>query len=685
MKFEFDSLRLITVFTSAGLATLAGHSKAHENHATVLQELVVFGRSLQLVGSAGSASEGLVGYADIQLPPLLRVGELAEAVPGMVATQHSGTGKANQYYLRGFNLDHGTDFSASLDGVPLNMRTHGHGQGYLDLNFMIPELVATTRYRKGTYAAEDGDFSSAGSVSFDYYDRLAEPFIEFSLGEFGYQRGLLAGSKTLASGEFTGALDITRYEGPWSLDEDLEQEKFYASYRTEIAGRETKFDLHGYFGDWNATDQIPLRAVDAGIVTPFDYIDPDLGGDTRRLSLNAEMSFDSFRVNAYAIDYDFSLFSNFTYFLEDPLQGDEFEQRDSRQIYGLNVNGDLEGLFSETAFRLRWGAEARWDDINELALFQTSQRQRMNAVRQDSVNEGSIGLYSDLEFSLSERLRLGVGARLDYYDWKVQARRSINNGSGDDSQISPKLRLAYKLADGLELYGNYGRGMHSNDVRGASIVIDPISEEAVDPVEVLVPSLGAELGLRFERENFNATLVAYWLEIDSELVFVGDAGGTEANDGSERTGFEAAAFWQLNDWLTVNADYSQTDAEYQNLLAGMNAIPGAIESSFSLGVNAMFNSGFSSSLQLRYLGESPLTEDDTVRAPSSTLVNLGVGYAVDRFEWRFELFNAIDSDDYDIAYYYASRLAGEQEGGIEDIHFHPLEPRSARLSVQYKF
>ncbi len=658
---------------------------AHDDHAPVLQEVIVFGRSLQLVGTAGSASEGIVGYSDIQLPPLLRVGELAEAVPGMVATQHSGTGKANQYYLRGFNLDHGTDFSAKLNGVPLNMRTHGHGQGYLDLNFMIPELVATTRYRKGTYATQDGDFSSAGSVNFDYYETLPQSFLELTVGEFGFQRGLVAGSRELTNGSLIGALDVTRYEGPWVLDEDLQQEKFYLSYGTDIAGRETQFSVHGYFSDWNATDQIPARAVANNLVDRLGFIDPDLGGDTRRLSFDVTSDLGIFEASAYVIDYDFTLYSNFTYLLNEPTAGDEFEQRDSRRIYGLSIGDQLAGAFNETPFRFSWGGEVRIDDIDEVGLFNTMQRQRLSTVRLDDVREASAGLFADIEFQLSERLRLGLGARVDYFDWDVNARQEVNSGSGTDQQVSPKLRLAYQLAEGLELYGNYGRGFHSNDVRGTTIAVDPASGEAVDPVEALVPSIGSEIGLRFERDNFNLTLVAYQLQIDSELVFVGDAGGTEPNAGSDRHGFEVAGFWQVNDWLSLNADYSETDAEFERVPVNERFIPNAIESSFSLGLNALWDSGFSGSVQLRYLGQAPLIEDNSVRAPSSTLVNAGLGYARDNWEWRLEMFNALDSDDYDIAYFYESRLDGEPQGGVEDIHFHPLEPQSVRLSVQYQF
>ena len=669
-----------------GLATLcsAEPALAHEDHAPVLEELVVYGRAEQAIGTAQSASEGVVGYDDIQLAPLLRVGELAEAVPGMVATQHSGTGKANQYYLRGFNLDHGTDFSAHAEGVPLNMRTHGHGQGYLDLNFLIPELVATTRYRKGPYSAQVGDFSSAGSVDFAFYDELDKSMAELSAGEFGYYRALFGGSTKLGDGTLTGALDWSGYDGPWDLDENLQQEKLHVSYLTPLGDARAKFTLQGYSSEWDATDQIPLRAVRSGLIDERGFIDPDLGGSTDRVAATGAIDFGNWQLNAYLIDYDFTLFSDFTYLLDDPNSGDEFEQRDNRRIYGARISGQSSIELAQRPFTLRWGGNLRIDDIDEVGLYRTMSRQRIATTRQDDVEEWSLGSFVEAEWALTERLRVALGLRADYYDWDVDALRTDNSGSGSDSLVSPKLKLAYRITDQLEGYVNYGRGMHSNDVRGTTIRVDPASGEPVDPVEALVASDGAELGLRVENGRaFNATFAAFWLELDSELVFVGDAGGTEANDGSERYGIEATAFWQANDWLAVNAAYTYTDARFRGVPGSQDRIPGAIESNFTLGLNAAWQNGLSASLRLRHLGEAPLIEDNSVRADASTVVNVGAAYRRDRLEWRVDVFNALDSTDYDIAYFYASRLPGEAAGGVEDIHFHPLEPRSVRLSMKW--
>ncbi len=326
----------IGVIWCLALAGLGQSAIAHEDHVGPLEEIVVYGRAEEQLGVATAASSGQVGDADLQVFPRLRVGELVESVPGMVATQHSGTGKANQYYLRGFNLDHGTDFSAHAAGVPLNMRTHGHGQGYLDLNFLIPEMVATTRFRKGPYHAAVGDFSSAGSVEFLYYDRLPEPMVTATFGQDDYLRGFAAQSFEVGTGVLTGAVDVTRYDGAWKKPENLQQEKFQLRYVFPLMGAQAVIDLQGYEGQWDSTDQIPSRAVEIGLVDELGFLDPDLGGRTDRYALTARVDFAAWALTAYAVDYDFSLYSNFTYFLEDPVLGDEFEQRDTRRIYGLD-------------------------------------------------------------------------------------------------------------------------------------------------------------------------------------------------------------------------------------------------------------------------------------------------------------------------------------------------------------
>lgn len=650
----------------------------------IVEELVVYGRAQQQVGVSQAASEGLVGYDDIRLPPLLRTGELVEAVPGMVATQHSGTGKANQYFLRGFNLDHGTDFSAKLDHVPVNMRTHGHGQGYLDLNFMIPELVETTTYRKGPYSARVGDFASAGSVDFAYYGHLPESRAQVTLGQDAYRRGLLAGGAELGRGDLTTVLDVTTYDGPWDLPEDLRQIKGFVRYGKDLAGGRVTLSLHGYDGDWDATDQIPRRAVASGLIDELGYIDPDLGGSTDRYAVTAEFAADTWAAGMYVVDYSFALYSNFTYRLEDPVNGDEFEQRDDRRMWGLWADGSVERALGSRPLTIRWGGEARYDDINTVALYGTIARSRLNSVREDRVKELSAGVYGEAEVAWTDRWRMTVGLRGDAFDWSVDAQRPANSGDGHDTLVSPKLSMAYRLAAGVEGYVSWGSGFHSNDVRGSTIAVDPVSGDPVDAVDVLVGSEGAELGLRWEQgRSFNATLAAFWLALDSELLYVGDAGTTEPQGATRRTGVEATAFWQATEWLALNAAYTYTDARFDDDAGGGDDIPGAVEETAVIGATAAWTNGLSASARVRYLGEAPLVEDGSVHSEGSVLLSAGAGYRRGPLEFRLDVFNLLDSDDDDITYYYASRLTGEPADGVEDVHFHPMEPRTIRGTFTY--
>ncbi|MEM7000081.1 MAG: TonB-dependent receptor [Pseudomonadota bacterium] len=643
-----------------------------------IEELVVYGRAAEQLGVATAASSGQVGEADIQLVARMRVGELVEAVPGMVATQHSGTGKANQYYLRGFNLDHGTDFAAYAEGVPLNMRTHGHGQGYLDLNFLIPEMISTTRYRKGPYHAAGGDFSSAGSVEFLFYDRLPHSLLTSVLGEDGYRRGVLAGSTNTGPGVFTGAVAHTRRDGPWLQPEDLTQDKVQLRYVTPLAQGQAFVDAQFYRGRWTATDQIPERAVRSGHLDALGFIDPDLGGRTDRWAVTAGVDATHWSANVFAIGYDFQLFSNFTYFLNDPIRGDEFEQVDRRRVYGLNLEGAHESLAQPIV--LQWGLQSRFDDIDELGLYGTEGRRRHTRVRADMVREGSVGLYGDLEIELTHRLRSRLGLRGDFYTWDVDAAQVENVGAGSETRFSPKLSLAYRLSDALEAYGNWGRGFHSNDVRGATF--EPGPQQARRRSAVLAGTQGAELGIRFERERrFNASFTVFRLDVDSELVFVGDAGGTEAQEASRRTGLEAALYWRLSSWWSLDASYTFTDASFRG---SQEPIPGAIATTGSLGLSFTPAAEFSAYVRMRYLGSATLTADKSQRTKSSNLVHAGFSYQLGAFGLGLDVFNLFNTTAADVSYFYASRLSHEALSGFEDVHGHPLEPRTVRATLTWR-
>ncbi len=658
------------------------YSGEHPQEKAEIDNLTVWGRAVEQNGNVLSASEGLVGYNDFDTRPMQRVGELVEVVPGMVATQHSGEGKANQYYLRGMNLDHGTDFSALFEGMPINMRSHAHGQGYLDLNFLIPEVVATVEYRKGPYRADRGDFSTAGTTSFAVYDTLDRAFVDISAGSDGFRRSVLAGSSDLGDGHLLGALEVVRDDGPWSNESDIEKTNLLLKYSGQLGDVDTSIVITAYDNDWASTDQVPKRAVSSGIIDRFGFIDPTLGGKSKRYALIASATSDRMSAGVYASRYELNVFSNFTYFLDDPLNGDQIEQVDRRMIYG----GHVDYTFSLTdTFDLRMGADLRHDDVGDTNLYRATRRQRVQTVREDAVKWLSAGAFAELTLKWTDTFRTTAGLRHDYSDYDVDALLPANSGEDNTSNVVASLSAAWLVNDHIELYANWGQGFHTNDVRGATIALDPASGDPVAPVDVYVDQEGAEVGMRLEGwRGLNATLTYFWLNSDSELLFLGDSGSTEPGDGSNRTGLELSAFWSINERWTADLIATYVDSEFEDVPSGFDHIPNTPGRVVGAGLTYVDAEGLTASLRVRHFGDAPLVEDDSIRHGATTVVNLGTSYDFGSWVAGFEVINLFDSDHNDIAYYFESQLAGETSP-VEDVHFHPVVPRTYRFSVRYEF
>jgi hypothetical protein len=423
-----------------------------------------------------------------------------EIVPGLIVTQHSGDGKANQYFLRGFNLDHGTDFATSIAGMPVNMPTHGHGQGYSDLNFMIPELIETVQYRKGSYAAEDGDFASAGAADIHYFWQLPQNIAELTMGENNYYRGLVAGSKKLENDRsMLFALEWHTNDGPWQLNEDLQKRNGVWSFTQGNKNNGWNISAMAYVAEWQATDQIPLHSIEQGQINRFGSLDSSDGGDSSRYSLSwdwrQEDSNGQRRINAYAIDYSLNLFSNFSYFLTDPVNGDQFHQQDQRRVYGVDSKQtwfhSLGNYDSESSL----GLEGRYYDIDKVGLNLTSRRQLLTTIREDRVKQSLIGLYGENQTQWQEKFRSIVGLRADFYHADINANLAANSGSHQDELLSPKLSLIFGPWQQTEYYANYDYGFHSNDARGTTTHINPDPRDAnflmaTDTVPALVRTKG---------------------------------------------------------------------------------------------------------------------------------------------------------------------------------------------------
>ncbi len=597
--------------------------------------------SADLVGVADSATEGVVTPRQLEERPILRTGELLETVPGLATSQHSGEGKANQYYLRGFNLDHGTDLATFVAGIPVNMPTHGHGQGYSDIAFLIPELVSGIQYRKGPYFAEEGNFSAAGAVHVNLANVLEQGVARLEAGGNGFRRGVFAVSPKAFGGTLLLAGEGFHNDGPWERKDDYRRFNGLARFSKESGASAFSFTLQGYDGRWNATDQVPGRAIESGLIGRFGTLDGSNGGTSSRYSASFDWqrSGDSTltRVSAYGLSYDLNLFSNFTYFLDDPVNGDQFEQEDKRVVTGVKASHRMLFEVFGKPFDLTLGLDTRNDNIAAVGLYRTRQRERLETVRADRVVQTSGALYAQGAVALTDKLRATLGFRADAFRFRVTSlSNAANSGRDTDALVSPKAGLVLGPFAKTEIYLNGGYGYHSNDARGTTITVDPTSGEPVSRVDPLVRARGAELGVRTTAIPGVQITAALWgLSLDSELLFVGDAGTTEASRPSRRQGVEIATYWAPVRGLTLDADLAFSGARFTDDDPAGDRIPGAVERVISAGATYDDPSGLFGGLRVRHIGPRALVQGEPVRTRSSPVSNVQARPPVSLPEPRF--------------------------------------------------
>ncbi len=528
-----------------------------------LDALVITGKSESLIGTAGLASKGQANSAELLERPYLRRGELLEIVPGVIITQHSGDGKANQYYVRGFNLDHGTDFSIRMDGQPVNFITHAHGQGYADINPLIPELVESIDYWKGPFTAELGDLSTAGAARFNFFDTLPSGIASIGIGRDNYYHGLLADTIYLdgerSNGDvraLTYAVEYNYYDGPWEREGNSQRMNGFLKYFQQSGRDSFSVTAMGYDADWDSTDQIPQRLIDSGGIDRLGNFDDTVRGESSRYSVMAEWNRDETNgkthADFYIGTYDLTLFSNFTYNLDNPdtaidesILGNQFEQEDGRWFMGGEVNRMWE---YGNGSSLTVGLQTRHDFLSGVGLYNTSKTDRTSAVRVDDVYEANVGLYASANHVVNDWFRIQPGLRVDGFHFDVDSDDARNSGTESDAIVSPKLNLIFGPWNDTEFYASAGLGFHSNDARGVTISIDPVTGLPVDAADPLVRTYGYELGVRTEAiENVVSTLALFYLHSDSELLYVGDAGTAEPGPATERYGIEWATYWKPND------------------------------------------------------------------------------------------------------------------------------------------
>jgi hypothetical protein len=656
-----------------------------------LETVEILGRETDLIGVTASASQGVVGQNQFKYRPLMRVGELVEVVPGMMATQHSGSGKANQYFLRGFNLDHGTDFATWVDGVPMNLPSNAHGQGYMDLNSIIPELIDRVEYGKGPYYAELGDFAAAGYANMHTLHRLPEGFVKFTGGKYDFYRAVAADSTRIGPGDLLFGAALNFYDGPWEQPMDLNQFNGLLRYTIDEKDWGLSFVGVGYNAKWIATNQIPQALVKTGELDLYGTMNPTDGGNTNRYSAAANIwsRGDGYRneANLYAVYYDLDLYSDFTFFLNYPVQGDQILQKEHRMIYGGSASQTWFNKLFGTEMDNSVGIQVRNDRIGGLELANTEFRDVFSITSVNSVVQTSVGVYLKSENRWTDWFRSIAGVREDIYNFNVHSELTpANRGERAASLMSPKVSLIFGPWADTELYVNGGYGFHSNDARGTTARISPVSGDPTHPVTPLARARGAEVGARTQYlEGLTSTFALWFLESDSALVFVGDEGTTEPTGPGQRYGLEWANYYQPTDWLMLDADFAFTKSRYTDVPAAEDRIPNSVGQVITSGATVQMPYGFWSTVRLRHFSNVPLNETGTAYMGSTTLVNLGFGWQRENLKLSLDLFNMFDSKANDIAYYYQYRLPNQPPEGVEGKLIHPVEPRMLRGTISISF
>jgi hypothetical protein len=667
------------------LATVAPAvaSEAESAKANEVSEVVVTASTLDLLGKASTSSEGAVTRQELELRPVYRVGQLMESVPGLVVTVHSGEGKANQYLLRGFNLDHGTDLATWIGPMPVNARTHAHGQGYTDLNFLIPELALGIHFGKGPYYAAEGDFSGVGALHLGFVDALPSQ-ASASVGTLGDQR-LFAGT-TLELGAADALVlagEAVHIDGPWSHPDNLH--KINAAARYVRRGEDGSLALTAlyYRGAWNATTDQPARAVTSGLIGRFGSLDPSDGGHSERFSLSLEAARKGpgpgeLTFSAYAIRSELTLFNDFTHFLDDPVRGDQHGQNDRRTLAGGDVRYAWAGTLAGMAFDAAVGAQTRYDHLY-IDARHTQARRNLETLVADRVDEWSASAYGEATLHMGDRMRAVGGLRVDRFS--ARDRNLVGGLSGNEARdlVQPKGSLIFGPWNNTELYLSAGEGFHSNDVRAGAVA----DVGGVSRPPFLVKGVGYEVGVRTSAiPHLQAAATLFQMSYDSELTYNADVGQTEAGRPGKRIGVEVTAQYRPFRWLELNANIAVSRARYTDGDPAGPYIEDAPAFVGSAGVLVDNLGPWFGGLEFRDLGQHALVSDNSVRSNGYSEVNLNVGRKFGpRFKARLDVFNVLNSHADAADYLYTDRLRGEPAGGVEDLHIHPLEPLSARLTI----
>ncbi len=655
-----------------------------------------------------AASSKTIRDFDLKIKPARSAQDLLQLVPGLMIAQHAGGGKAEQIFMRGFDADHGTDVGIYVDGMPVNMVTHGHGQGYADLHFVIPEIIEGLEVYKGPYFARFGNFGTAGSVDLTTTDHPEKNLVKMEGGMFNTAKATTV-LKIPTNGTHQSAYVAGQYyhsDGPVENPQGFNRANIFAKFHTHLTQKsELGLVMGAFSSNWNASGQIPQRAVDQGAISRWGSIDPLEGGVTSRYNISLDYHFmegydHDFQIQAYMTKYDFKLYSNFTYWLNDPEYGDMIEQNDHRSIYGINTSYTFYKPLGKMRSYTRVGGSYRGDRI-DLSLWKSPDRIRMAPSTDHGVNEANMALWVEEDLVFSRMFKLQLGLRGDYFTFDVIDHleypgvpdNGLPHASGyaGATILSPKLNLVFSPSQRTDIYLNGGTGFHSNDARDVIIsqLINQSINDSVDQdltgIEVLPRAMGFELGLRTWLGNRVLTSLAAWyLHLEEELVFVGDEGTTEVSGETRRLGIDAEVRIQIAKWIWADIDLNLSDGRYIQESDGSNYIPLAPRFTSQGGVNFLHPSGFEGSIRYRYIGDRPANEDYSVEAAGYGIVNLILAYRVKRFRIFSQMENLLNATWNEAQFDTESRLYYESSP-VSEIHFTPGNPINFQIGISYEF
>jgi outer membrane receptor for ferrienterochelin and colicin len=638
-----------------------------------------------VITASNEQSINTLSPLDIKLRPINSSQEILRMVPGLFIAQHAGGGKAEQIFLRGFDIDHGTDINLEVDGLPVNMVSHAHGQGYSDLHFVIPELINYVDFNKGPYYADKGDFTTAGYVDFQTQNTLEKNFLKVEGGRFGTVRGVVGlRLRPSKNGRTSGyiASELFRTNGYVESPQQFYRFNVMSKLSTQI-GEDDRITvgLTSFNSRWDASGQIPQRAVESGLITRFGSIDNTEGGETNRMNLYIKHihEFDNgdyFTQQAYASSYGFNLFSNFTFYLNDPVNGDQIQQNESRMIYGYRGNYTTAGSLIGKAVRTEAGVGLRIDDVNDIILSHTVRREFLNDVKRGDIFESNINAYVNEVIDVTKNISVTAGLRFDNFQFRYNDKLTGTNNSTSKSIVSPKLNITYQVDSKTQFYLRSGFGFHSNDTR-------VVTEQ--NGINVIPRAFGIDVGANSKLTEKLLLNFALWrLDLEQEFVYVGDEGIVEPSGRTQREGIDLSLRYEISSWLFADTDLNFTLPRSKDEPEGNNYIPLAPTFSTIGGLTFMFKNGLDISFRYRYLADRAAKEDKSVVASGYILADAALNYSRPKFEIGVSAENLFNIEWNEAQFDTESRLKNEA-GPVSEIHFTPGTPFFMKLKLSFFF